>query len=69
VEAWTIPGLIDAHVHLTMDFGARTGLDRGSDALVRANGEASSRAACTSTRGLPTWCGPRSRSSTRVPAG
>ena len=40
VTSWTIPGLIDAHVHLTMDFGARTGLDRGSDALVRANGEA-----------------------------
>jgi imidazolonepropionase-like amidohydrolase len=40
VSEWSIPGLIDAHVHLTMDFGARTGLERGSDELVRANAEA-----------------------------
>jgi imidazolonepropionase-like amidohydrolase len=40
VTEWSIPGLVDAHVHLTMDFGARTGLERGSDELVRANAEA-----------------------------
>jgi imidazolonepropionase-like amidohydrolase len=36
---WVLPGLADAHVHLTLDFSA-TGLPMGSDALIRANMEA-----------------------------
>lgn len=33
---WVLPGLADAHVHLSLDFNA-TGLPVGSDALIEAN--------------------------------
>jgi hypothetical protein len=36
---WVLPGLADAHVHLSLDFSA-TGLPVGSDALIEANMEA-----------------------------
>ena len=36
---WVLPGLADAHVHLSLDFNA-TGLPVGSDALIAANMEA-----------------------------
>lgn len=35
---WWLPGgLVDAHVHLTMNFGRRQPFDDGSDALIAAN--------------------------------
>jgi imidazolonepropionase-like amidohydrolase len=33
---WVLPGLVDAHVHLSLDFNA-CGLPMGSDALIEAN--------------------------------
>ncbi|MBK9712033.1 MAG: amidohydrolase family protein [Kouleothrix sp.] len=36
---WMLPGLVDAHAHLSLDFNA-TGLPMGSDALVAANMDA-----------------------------
>lgn len=33
---WVLPGLVDAHVHLTLDLGG-TGLPNGSEALIAAN--------------------------------
>jgi imidazolonepropionase-like amidohydrolase len=36
---WVLPGLADAHVHLSLDFSA-TGLPMGSDALIAANMDA-----------------------------
>lgn len=38
---WWLPGgLVDAHVHLTMNFGRRQPFDDGSDALIAANARA-----------------------------
>jgi hypothetical protein len=46
---WVIPGLVDAHAHLSMDFN-RTGLPMGSDALIQANMQAQVRAGVLAVR-------------------
>src|SRR4051812_23932450 len=43
--SFAIPGgLVDAHAHLTLDFGGAVGLDKGSPELVAANIERQARA-------------------------
>jgi imidazolonepropionase-like amidohydrolase len=46
---WVIPGLVDAHAHLSMDFN-HTGLPMGSDALINANMQAQLRAGVLAVR-------------------
>ena len=48
---WLLPGgLVDAHVHLTMNFGKAMPHDDGSDELVAANGDAQRRAGVLALR-------------------
>src|SRR5436190_11585693 len=57
-DGWVLPGLVDAHAHLTIDING-TGLPNGSDALIDANRRAQQAAGVLAVRDAGTVPGAR----------